>query len=87
MTEFDREGNWSITQRSEHYSVSGMVLRDRPQSVKFMLIEFTDLTALSYGARAPLELVPRPRWLKREVESDQAICVANASTREQNVDC
>ena len=57
------------------------VLRDRPHSVKFMLIvtdppnvstreiinisrEFTEITALSYGARALLELVPRPGWLK-----------------------
>ena len=26
--------------------------------------EFTEITALSYGARATLELVPRPGWLK-----------------------
>ena len=78
MIEFDRDGkNWSIMQQSKHYSVSRVVLRDRPQSVKFMLIvahppnvstreiikislEFTEITALTYEARAPLELVPRP---------------------------
>ena len=39
MIEFDRDGkNWTVTQRSKHYSVTRMVLRDRPQSVKFMLI-------------------------------------------------
>ena len=55
--------------------------RDRPQSVKFMLIvteppnvstrevikisrEFTEVTARSYGAHAPIELVPRQGWLK-----------------------
>ena len=80
MIEFDRDGkNWTIMQRSKHYSVSRMVLRDRPQSVKFMLIvtdppnvstreiikisrEFTEITALSYGARVPLESVPCPGW-------------------------
>ena len=37
--EFDRDGkNWTIMQRSKHYSVSRMVLRDRPQGVKFMRI-------------------------------------------------
>ena len=78
MIEFDRDGkNWTIKQRSKHYSVSRMVLRDRPQSVQFMLIvtdppnvstreiinisrEFTEITALSHGARAPVVLVPRP---------------------------
>ena len=83
MIEFDRDGkNWTIiTQRSKRYSVTRMVLRDRPQSVKFMLIvteppnvstretirisrEFKEVTALSYGARAPIEWVPRPGWLK-----------------------
>ena len=82
MIEFDRDGkNWTIMERSKHYSVSRTVLRDRPQSVKFMLIvtdppnmstreiikisrEFAEITALSCGARAPLELVPRPGWLK-----------------------
>ena len=82
MIEFDRDGkNWTITQRSKHYSVTRMILRDRPQNVKFMLIvtetpnvstrkvikisrEFTEVTALSYGARAPVELVPRQEWLK-----------------------
>ena len=35
MIEFDRDGkNWTITQRTKHY----MIFRDRPQSVKFMLI-------------------------------------------------
>ena len=39
MIEFDRDGkSWIITQRSKHYSVTRMILRDRPQSVKFMLI-------------------------------------------------
>ena len=39
MIEFDRDGkNWTVTQRSKHYSVTRMVLRDRIQSVKFMLI-------------------------------------------------
>ena len=70
MIEFDRDGkNWTITQRSKHHSVTRMILRDRPQSVKFMFIvtdppnvstrkvinisrEFTEITALSYGARA-----------------------------------
>ena len=78
MIVFDRDGkNWTIVQRSKQYSVSRMVLRDRAQSVKFMLIvtdppnvstreiikisrEFTEIMARSYGARAPLELVPRP---------------------------
>ena len=27
--------------------------------------EFTEVTALSYGARAPVELVPRQGWLKQ----------------------
>ena len=80
MVEFDRDGkHWTIMQRSKHYSVSKMVLRDGPQSVKFMLIvadppnvstcenikmsrEFLEITAMSYGARAPLELVPCPGW-------------------------
>ena len=75
MIEFDRDGkNRTITQRSKHHSVTRTILRDRPQSVKFMLIvtetpnvstrevihisrEFTDVTALSYGARALVELV------------------------------
>ena len=68
-------------QRSKHYSVSRKVLREKPESVKFMLIvtdppnvstheiskvsrEFTEITPLSYSARAPLELVPRPGWLE-----------------------
>ena len=82
MIEFDRAGkSWTIKQRSKHYSVTRMILRDRPQSVKFMLVVteppnvstrevikisrgFTGVTALSYGARAPIELVPRQGWLK-----------------------
>ena len=80
--EFDRDGKiWTITQRSKHYSVPRMVLRDRPQSAKLILIvteppnvstrevinvsrEFTEVTALSYGARALFELVARQGWLK-----------------------
>ena len=39
MIEFDRDGkSWTIMQRSKHYTVSRVVLRERPQSVKFMLI-------------------------------------------------
>ena len=39
MIEFDRDGkNRTITQRRKHYSVTKMILRDRAQSVKFMLI-------------------------------------------------
>ena len=52
--------------------------------------EFTEVTALSYGARAPVELVPTSKMTETyEVESDQATatCVAHASTCEQNVDC
>ena len=82
MIEFDRDGkNWTIMQRSKHYSVTRMFLRDQPQSVKFIFIvteppnvstrevinisrEFTEVTALSYGARAPIELVSRQGWLK-----------------------
>ena len=44
-----------------------MVLRDRPQSTREIINisrEFTEITALSYGARAPLELEPRLGWLK-----------------------
>ena len=77
-------------------------MRDRAQSVKFMLIvteppnvsttrevikisrEFTEVTALSCGARAPHELAETD-----EIESDQATatCVAYASTRAQKVVC
>ena len=42
--------------------------RDTPTRCPHEIIkisrEFTEITALSYGARAPLELVPRPGWLK-----------------------
>ena len=39
MIEFDRHGKrWTISQRSKHYSVTRMILCDRPQSVKFMPI-------------------------------------------------
>ena len=72
--------NWTITQRCKHYSVTRMILCDQPRSVKFMLIvteppnvsareiirisrELTE-ALLSYGARAPIELVPRLEWLK-----------------------
>ena len=83
IIEFDRDGkNWTITQRNKHYSVTRMILRDRPQNAKFMLVvteppnvstrevieisnEFTEVTALSYGARALIELVPLQGWLKR----------------------
>ena len=108
MMEFDRDGkNWTITQRGKHHSVSRMILRDRPQSVKFMPIvteppsvstsevieissEFTEVTARSYGARTPIELVPASGMAETyEIESDQATAtrVAYASTCEQNVDC
>ena len=108
MIEFDRDGkSRTITQRSKHYPFTRMILRDRPQSVKFILIvteppnvstrevikisrEFTEATALSFGASAPVELVPRPGWLKNMKSNPTATattCVACASTREQNVDC
>ena len=91
MIEFDRE-------RSKHSLATRMILRDRPQSVKFMLIvteppnvsthevikisrEFTEVTALSHGAHAPIELVPRQGWLK-QMKSNPS-----KPTREQNVDC
>ena len=39
LIEFSRdETSWTIMQRSKHYSVSSMFLRERPQSVKFMVI-------------------------------------------------
>ena len=39
IIEFDGDGkNWTILPRSRHYSVSRIVLRGQPQSVKFMLI-------------------------------------------------
>ena len=50
--------------------------------------EFTEITALSYGARAPLALVAASAMAEtHEIESDQATCVANASMRKQNIDC
>ena len=81
-----------------------MILRDRPQSVKLMLIvpeppnvstrevikisgEFTEVTALSYGARAPIELVPRQGWLKAMKSRPTTFPVMPAPRREQNVDC
>ena len=80
LIEFSRdETSWTIMQRSDHYSVPRMFLRERPQSVKFMVIltdprnvstreiikvsrDVTEATPLTYLARAPLELVPRPGW-------------------------
>ena len=45
--EFDRGGkNWTIMRRNKHYSVSSMFLREKPVSVKFMLI-VTDLHNVS----------------------------------------
>ena len=39
LIEFDRDGTkWTIMQRSKHYSVSRMALREKPESVKFMII-------------------------------------------------
>ena len=92
---------WTITQRSKHYSVTRMILRDRSQSVKFMLVvteppnvstreiikisrELTEVTALSYGARAPIELVlPTPRRLNKTLivetgENGKEVDVFNA---------
>ena len=39
MIDFDRDGkSRTITHRSKRYSVTRKILRDRPQSEKFMLI-------------------------------------------------
>ena len=97
--------NWTITQRSKHYSVTRMILRERPQSVKFMLIvteppdvstrevinisrEFTEVTAPSYGARAPSPIkppspvLPTPRRVNKTliVESDDSGKEVDAKT-------
>ena len=39
LIEFTSDGaSWTIIQRSRHYSVSRMFLRENPQSVRFMII-------------------------------------------------
>ena len=39
LIEFTSDGaSWTIIQRSKHYSVSRMFLREKPQSVRFMII-------------------------------------------------
>ena len=107
LSEISRDGtNCTIIQRSKHYTVSRMFLREKPVSVKFMVVvtdprnestseiikvshSITETTPLTHLVRAPLELVPRTCWSEHSVgiETDQAICVANASTREEAVDC
>ena len=61
MIEFDRDGkNWTIMQRSKHYSVSRTVKRDQPQSVNFKLI-VTDPPMCPH-ARSSKYLVSLQRW-------------------------
>ena len=78
LLEISRDGaNWTISQRSKHYSASSMFLREKPESARFMIIvtdprnestreviegtcDVTEATPLSYLARAPIELAPRP---------------------------
>ena len=66
LVEFTSDGtSWTITQRSKHYSVSRMFLREKPQVVGFMIFvtrgvikvsrEVTDATLLMCAAQAPLE--------------------------------
>ena len=68
LVEFTSDGtSWTITQRSKHYSVSRMFLREKPQVVGFMIFvtrgvikvsrEVTDATLLMCAAQAPLEMV------------------------------
>ena len=39
LIKFSRDGaNWTILQRSKHYSASRMFLREKPESVRFMII-------------------------------------------------
>ena len=39
LIEFSRDGaNWTILQRSKHFSASSMFLREKPESVRFMII-------------------------------------------------
>ena len=39
LVEFSRDGaHWTIIERSKHYSASRMFLREKPESVRFMIL-------------------------------------------------
>ena len=95
LIEFSRDGtNWTILQRSKHYSASRMFF----ESVRFIIIvtdprnestleiikvtrDVTEATPLSYQARAPTS------WLDQAscIEADEVTGVANATTTEEIV--
>ena len=89
------EPNWTIMQRSKHYSVSRMVLCEKPETVKFMLI-VTDPPIVSTREIIKKNHLCHTQRVHRvgtklvkafDIEYDQATCAGSASTRKQNVDC